>query len=150
VFVGGLLHDLGKLFLDQFFVEQYRIAIQLARAGKVTMLRAEATALGIDHTQIGKRIADKWRLPPTPAAMIAFHHNPQASGRFFEYVACVHAANIIAKHLELGSSGDCIVPDMDAEVVRWLACSPADWDKIYAETLEGFEKAKEFVTVLGR
>ncbi|MDQ2798788.1 MAG: HDOD domain-containing protein, partial [Armatimonadota bacterium] len=28
VFVGGLMHDVGKLFLDQFFPDQYAIAIK--------------------------------------------------------------------------------------------------------------------------
>ena len=149
VFVGGLLHDMGKLFLDQFFPDQYRVAIQLAIVGKVGMYRAEATALGIDHTQVGKRIADNWRLPPAANAMITFHHKPQLSGRYFEYVACVHAANVVAKQLKLGSSGDTVAPTMDAEVAKWLAFSPADWESVNQTVTVEFEKARELVSVMG-
>ena len=148
VFVGGLLHDIGKLFLDQYFAKQYNIAVQLASAGQVGILRAEVTALGLDHASVGKRIAEKWRLPPTPISMIALHHEPRTATEYFEYAATVHAADIVVKQLNLGSSGDNIVPILDAKVERWLSFTPQIWELVHAETLEKFAKANEFVSVL--
>ena len=150
VFVGGLLHDLGKLFLDQYFVEQYRITLQLAVAGNIGMTRAETIALGINHTEVGNRIANNWRLPPAPEAMITWHHEPQAADKFFDYAACVHVADIIVKQLKLGNSGDNnAVPALDSEVERWLDFSPSDWDFVSAQTMLKFEQAKELVSALG-
>ncbi|MDQ2687596.1 MAG: HDOD domain-containing protein, partial [Armatimonadota bacterium] len=62
VFIGGLLHDLGKLFLDQYFPDQYAIALRLAAQAKISIWDAEKTALGVGHALVGKRIADKWNL----------------------------------------------------------------------------------------
>jgi len=55
---------------------------------------------------------------------------------------------IVVKQLNLGSSGDNIVPILDAKVERWLSFPPQIWVLVDAETLEKFAKANEFVSVL--
>jgi len=37
VFIGGLLHDIGKLFLNQYFPDQYAIAIKLAATANISI-----------------------------------------------------------------------------------------------------------------
>lgn len=150
VFVGGLLHDLGKLFLDQYFAEQFHIAIELATRREITLLHAEAMVLGIDHVLVGKRIATNWRFNETSAAMISLHHEPQLAHGAFEHAASVHVADILSKRLKLGWPGDNIVPDLDPQVERWLAFTPEDWEAVEAEILQKFEKAKEIVSELHR
>ena len=49
VFIGDLLHDIGKLFLDQYFPDQYAITIKLAAAANISIWEAEKTALGVGH-----------------------------------------------------------------------------------------------------
>jgi len=147
-FVGGLLHDIGKLFLDQFFAEQYSIAMRLATAANIEILHAEDAALGTDHAVVGKRIATNWRLPQSSTTMISDHHQPKLSGDYFDCVATVHTADIVVRHLGLGLCGDAVEPQLEPHVDKWLAFAPEDWEFVLTQTVERFEKAKEFVSVL--
>jgi HD-like signal output (HDOD) protein len=147
VFVGGLLHDLGKLFLDQYFPDQYTIAIKLARAARISILDSEKTALGIGHSLVGKRVAEKWNLPPTLTAMIALHHQPSYAKDQLELVATVHAADRMARKLGFGDGGDQQIPTLDPEVEKWLAFTPQMWEHVEAVAVPKFEDAKEFMKV---
>ena len=147
VFVGGLLHDMGKLFLDQYFPDQYAIAIKLARAANIGIWDAEKTALGIGHVLVGKRIAEKWNLPPTLTAMIALHHQPTLSQDYFDIVAIVHAADRVARKLNLGDGGDPTVPHLDPKVEQWLAFTPQVWEMIEQDVIKKFDDAKDFMKI---
>ena len=147
VFVGGLLHDIGKLFLDQYFPDQYAIALKLAAAAKISVWDAEKTALGVGHALVGKRVAEKWNLPPSLTSMIMLHHQPAFSKEHFEITAAVQAADMVARKLGLGSGGDALVPALSPEVQQWLSLSAPVWEAIEAETRQRFEGAKEFLTV---
>jgi putative nucleotidyltransferase with HDIG domain len=147
VFIGGLLHDVGKLFLDQYFPDQYAVALKLARTANVSVWDAEKTALGIGHVLVGKRVAEKWNFPTNLTAMIAMHHQPAFSKDVFEHVAIVHAANYLTRKCRIGDSGDRIVPALDPEVEKWLAFSAATWESVQLETVRKFEDAKDFLKV---
>ncbi len=149
VFVGGLMHDVGKLFLDLYFPDQYAVAIKLAQAANISIWDAEKTALGVGHALVGKRIAEKWNLPPSLTSMIMLHHQPAFAKEHFEIVAIIHAADHVARKIHLGNGGDSLVPALTPEVQQWLALSPAVWQAIEAETCLKFEDAKDFLKVTG-
>jgi len=149
VFVGGLLHDIGKLFLDQYFPDQYAIALKLARAAKISIWDAEKTALGVGHALVGKRIAEKWNLPPSLTTMVTLHHQPAFAKEHFEITAVVHAADRIAHKLALGNGGDDLVPPLAPEVQQWLALPQPVWDSIEQETVQKYADSKEFLKMAG-
>ena len=62
------------------------------------------------HALVGKRIAEKWNLPPALTSMIMLHHQPAFSKEHFEITAVVQAADMVARKLGLGSGGDTQVP----------------------------------------
>lgn len=148
VFVGGLMHDVGKLFLDQFFPDQYAIAIKLAAAAKISIWDAEKTALGVGHALVGKRIAEKWNLPLSLTAMITLHHQPTFAKEHFEVTAVIQAADRTARKLALGDPGDGLVPALAPEVEQWLGFTPPIWEAIEQETCRKYEDAKEFLKVV--
>jgi putative nucleotidyltransferase with HDIG domain len=147
VFIGGLLHDLGKLFLDQYFPDQYAIAIKLSRAANIPIWDAEKTALGIGHVLVGKRVAEKWNLPPSLTAMISLHHQATFAKEFFDVVAIVHASDRLAGKLELGSGGSPGIPAMDPEFEKWLAFTPQVWEQVEQDTIKKYEDAKDFMKI---
>ncbi len=148
VFIGGLLHDIGKLFLDQYFPDQYAIAMKLALAAKISIWESEKTALGVGHALVGKRIAEKWNLPPSLTSMITLHHQPAFAKEYFELTATIQAADHVARKLGLGSAGDSLVPVLSPEVEKWLAFSPAVWEAVETDTCRKFEESKDFLQVL--
>jgi putative nucleotidyltransferase with HDIG domain len=148
VFIGGLMHDLGKLFLDQYFPDQYAIAIKLAGAAKISIWEAEKTALGVGHALVGKRIAEKWNLPHSLTSMITLHHQPVFAKEHFELAATIQAADHLVRKMGLGCSGDMLVPPLSPEVEKWLAFTPAIWEAVETETCRKFDDSKEFLNVL--
>ena len=148
VFIGGLMHDIGKLFLDQYFPDQYAIAIKLASAARISIWESEKTALGVGHALVGKRIAEKWNLPHSLTSMITLHHQPVFAKEYFEITACIQAADYVARKLGLGSAGDSLIPPLAPEVEKWLAFSPAVWEAIETDTCRKFDESKEFLSVL--
>ena len=148
VFIGGLLHDIGKLFLDQYFPDQYAIAIKLAAAANISIWEAEKTALGVGHALVGKRIAEKWNLPLSLTAMTTLHHQPVFAKEYFELAATIQAADYVARKLAIGNAGDTLIPALAPEVEKWLAFSPPVWEAVETETCRKFDESKDFLNVL--
>jgi putative nucleotidyltransferase with HDIG domain len=148
VFIGGLLHDIGKLFLDQYFSHQYAVAIKLARAANISIWEAEKTALGVGHVLVGKRVAEKWNLPPSLTAMISLHHQCAYAKEYMEIVSIVHAADYLARRAKLGNGGDNIVPVVAPEVQQWLNFSPEVWETLEAETIAKYDGSQDFLRAM--
>ena len=148
VFIGGLMHDIGKLFLDQYFPDQYAIAIKLASAARISIWEAEKTALGVGHALVGKRIAEKWNLPHSLTSMITLHHQPVFAKEYFEITACIQAADHLARKMGLGNAGDALIPPLAPEVEKWLAFTPPVWEAVETDTCRKFDESKEFLSVL--
>lgn len=94
-FIGGLLHDIGRLVMLDRMAPQYSGAIAKARLDHLPMYRAEQDRLKTDHSIIGKFLAEKWRLSPALIRMIGSHHSPRLA--HYSTEACiVHIADIFA------------------------------------------------------
>ncbi len=74
-FVLGLLHDIGKVVLDQFFRSSFEEAIRESLSeSHVPLYLAERRIIGLDHGQIGGLLFTRWNLPDTITMPITWHH----------------------------------------------------------------------------
>lgn len=71
-YLAGLLHDIGKLAL----VQANSAAQASGGAAAPAVPIAEQAALGFDHTQSGKWLAERWGFPKYLVDGIWFHHHP--------------------------------------------------------------------------
>lgn len=77
-FTLGLLHDLGKIALNNAAPEEYsRVVARVYNEG-VTFVVAERDLFGFDHAELGALVAEKWKLPPRLETAIRLHHTPEA------------------------------------------------------------------------
>ncbi len=67
-FVAGLLHDVGKLIVDDY--------LDPAGGKRQVTLAEEAEAVGLDHAELAQFILEQWRLPETICSAIHDHHAP--------------------------------------------------------------------------
>ena len=102
-FTAGLLHDIGKLILASSHPGRYaEVLAQHAHSG--APLRAvEAEWLGIDHSQVGTRVAEHWRFPKLIVDAITDHHAPSPDSTAFALVRIVHVAVLLARALGTGA-----------------------------------------------
>jgi len=95
LYTAGLLHDLGKLFMVTQFTDDVVKINELRKKKQLSWYEAEKE-YGINHTLIGKVVAETWGLPPLLTKVIANHHNPDTITSYFMFVAIVYIADIFA------------------------------------------------------
>ncbi|MFZ7112997.1 MAG: HDOD domain-containing protein [Desulfatiglandales bacterium] len=74
LFTAALLHDVGKLVLDQYIAENPGELNSLIRQEGLTFAQAEKEVFGIDHAELGGLIAEAWRFPGSLVNSIRNHH----------------------------------------------------------------------------
>lgn len=75
LYFGGLLHDIGKIVLDRFAHDVYRIVIDVTHEECIPMIEAEKKIIGESHETIGGLIMEKWKFPQLLADMARHHHS---------------------------------------------------------------------------
>ena len=123
MFVSGLLHDIGRLIIYQYFPAQAKTLLSLSATSDKLLYQQENCILGGNHTLIGKYLLKTWKLPLELENNIFFHHNPSAAHDPIK-AAIVHLADIMVNALRLGSSGERFVPDFDDKAWDNLDISP--------------------------
>ncbi len=99
-YTAGLLHDMGKLFLDQFVFSDYTRIVDLMLKYKLTLYKAEEQLLGIDHARVGGLIAEKWNFPLVLVEAIHFHHTPSFARGNQKLPAIINVANSFFENKE--------------------------------------------------
>ena len=148
-FVAGLLHDLGKIPLNNCFAEEYRQALELSTIEQGSLPKAEEILLGFDHGQAGKMIADKWQLSQALTELLRFHHTPEnASPNNRQLVSVVALANTYANLFDVGSAGDRF-PDMSRvdELLLQVGLRWHDLSSLHTVVEQEIEKAQVFLQI---
>lgn len=73
-FVFGLLHDVGKIILEQFLAKEVESAHFHSRTNEIPLFEAERSVIGVDHAELGSRLAQQWGLSKDLVGAIAGHH----------------------------------------------------------------------------
>jgi len=95
-YLGGLLHDLGKLVLVSAYPEQYESVI--AESQQQDLLEAEQNHIGATHSEIGSWLVADWNLNSLIGDAISYHHEaPDRVKGAFPLVKIVYAANQLSK-----------------------------------------------------
>src|ERR1044072_2069141 len=98
LFLGGLLHDIGKLFLYSMFTQTYDQVLKYAQDKQIPVLEAEAKMLGLTHGEIGATMASTWKLPQLLGEIISRHEGPFKEGDAPSLFA-VHVGDRLTQHL---------------------------------------------------
>lgn len=96
-FVGGLLHDVGKIFLSQYLPEIFSELLSTMERSdnKMTYHMLEEEYFGISHAEVGGKLLESWMFPQEISDAVSFHHTPSHSETDPYFAACVHIANLL-------------------------------------------------------
>lgn len=108
-FIGGLLHDIGKLALEACLPKSYARVAKLVHDKGVCVTEAEREVLGLDHTVAGRHLAARWKLPSSIQAVAWLHHQagdalPSSIG-WGNLIRIVRLADHLVRQQGIGFSG---------------------------------------------
>ena len=148
-FVSGLLHDVAKIVEDQYFHEEFMKAVTKSKNELISLLECERQELGMDHSLIGRRVADKWNLPLKITKVIGYHHQPEfAGGEDQEITSIVHVADVLVKIRKIGDSGNYGSIEINKTAIAALKLNKKDLAEIVQKLILEMKKAEEFLKII--
>ena len=150
LFVSGLLHDIGIIFLQFYFPKEYKQVRELVKRG-MELCKAEDDVIGINHSKVGQYISEKWNLPAKIGQSIGNHHLHVALGEIEAqdvHWQIVNLANQMSKQVFLGKPYE----DMDGydrrkAIVKNLKLSNEDYEYINCNLLSEVLKVANYLEV---
>lgn len=101
-YTAGLLHDIGKVVLDQYVVNLHPLFYRKLHEDELSLLEVEREVLGVTHTEVGARLAELWTLPDILREAIVCHHAPGASTLDPELTHLVYLADLLMSRFQVG------------------------------------------------
>jgi putative nucleotidyltransferase with HDIG domain len=104
-FVGGLMHDLGKVVMNNETPDLFGEVLMNIYNDGVDSIEAEESVYGYNHARIGALVAQKWGFPDALVKIIANHHLQTGTTESLledNVLACVHLADNACKFLGIG------------------------------------------------
>ncbi len=131
IYTAGLIHDIGKMALENHGKISYSDFIDhYARADKHSLLNSEEDFYGINHEQIGFILCQQWQLPEIITAIVAHHHSTDSEDKLYcEYkkeIAIVAMANYLAWIHGIGSFKLGRPPRLSTSVLENIAFNAID------------------------
>jgi putative nucleotidyltransferase with HDIG domain len=138
-FLGGLLHDIGKLVMDSYFQDQWKKIQKGAKEKKTDPLVLEKELLGIPHTEVGEYLARHWQLSEIHQMAIRYHHvlppEKTTDAPLFRYCAVITCADQLVRWMCLGSSGYAPLGPIKEDVWKHLNIHEVKLEEILRNTL---------------
>lgn len=143
IFSAAILHDIGKIILDQYDHDNYARAMTEASNPLLgeEILKAEQHNCDVTHQYIGHYVAEGWNLPEPLADVILYHHSPFESENQKDLSLVVYLGNILS-HLILDYEVFSIKP-FDEEILSHYGLSEDDLAAIFAELKQEAEQLND-------
>ncbi len=144
-FIGGLLHDFGKVVLAQFLPVEFKQALTASAADGSSLHTALQQIIGADHAVVGAMLVSKWRFAPDLIDTIA--HQFETDQKDSALFACVYTANQISKRLGFGFGGNHCVYALPSAVAKRMGGSLEEIITSAGDMNAAFEDAKLFARI---
>lgn len=104
-YVGGLLHDVGKIVMASAFPSYFTEIHRQVKEDARLLLEAENDVLGMDHCEVGALYLEAHRIPDSVVQIARFHHEPEKCPGPNNIVAVVQIADLLAHSTGVGGQG---------------------------------------------
>ncbi len=146
IHTASLLHDVGKLALSSLYGKEYKSVREKVDTEGINTLDAENEILGFGHSDVGLWLCNKWKLPSSVIAPIAYHHKvDEAQKEDIINVSIVHLADIVCYGAGIGNNGNCAVPLFNKAAKDKLHIEERDIDNMTKDLQGEEEKVQAFM-----
>jgi HD-like signal output (HDOD) protein len=150
LFIAGLLHDVGKIVLDQYVPDKFGEVVNLVRTRDILISEAETEILGVTHADVGAWLFEKWNLSKGLTDTVRCHHNPALAGESQRFAEIIHVADVLVRALRFGNGGDQKIPAIQESAWRSLGLQESELDGLLSQTAAEIEKAMIFLDFINK
>jgi putative nucleotidyltransferase with HDIG domain len=148
LYTAALLHDVGKIIMGEYVHVLFEKIMDKVKSNKCSFLVAEEEVIGINHADLGGRIAAHWNFPHEIRDAIAYHHRPD----LFEEKDKTNAWMVYLSDqasLMMGIDGgvDALAYTGLEDVMRYFNLRMIDLEKSFIVLLDDLEKAKDLLYI---
>ena len=150
-FTAGLLHDIGKIIMEQYFHDDFVRALEVAQERQISQNEAEELVLGVGHAQLGGWLATQWNIPSNIVEAITHHHDPLAAKGHKNLCSLVHLSNDFCNISGIGISGNGSIDTLENDPAWKILqednpqIGEINVKQFTIELESGVERAREFV-----
>ena len=129
-YTAGLLHDIGKVVLDQFINSSFPLFYRELNEEEKNFSDVEKQVLGTDHTEVGQVLAENWSFPETLVAAIRHHHKPENATQHSELVHIVYLADLLMSRFNTGLELERLNTDALAKRLETIGLSISEFPRL--------------------
>lgn len=150
-FIAGLVHDIGKIIMDEHIPTDYAKALSTARGSQRPLYQVEFELFKFDHMDLGMSLAERWQMPSMILKCVANHDRSSEIDNEPDPICkrilqLVSMANQISKAMGLGDGGDRLLGGISDDLAAWTRLENG-LPKTFKE--EVYKELNEYRTFLG-
>jgi len=149
IFTAALLKDIGKVILNTYVKDSFEAINKAVQDNGLTFLDAEKEVIGIDHAELGARVAEQWNFSPVMVNIIRNHHHPENVLPDDLSIPIIYMADCICMMMGMGVGSDGLAYRYYQDIVDRLHFSDIDIQKTIAGFREKLENIEELVSMSG-
>lgn len=149
LFTSALLKDIGKVVLNAYVEDAYEEIKARVIDDGYTFIEAEKEIFGIDHAELGAKVAEKWKFSADMVDIIRNHHNPERSSSTGLHLPIIYLADSICMMIGIGVGADGLAYRYQQDIVDKLQFDDVDLQQTIADFWGNLRTIEELVQLSG-
>ncbi len=149
LYTAALLHDVGKIIMGEFVRDEMRKITYLVAEHHMSFLEAEEMVLGINHADLGGKIAEHWNFPIEIRDAVAFHHRPdllEKTDKIMPWI--VYMADEACLMLGIGSAVEGLAQRAVGELLKKFNLRMRDLEQSMLLLSDDLKSARELLSIV--
>lgn len=142
-FTAGLLHDIGKVVLNEYVGKDLVEIINLVNNEQLSFDQAEEQVIGCTSAEVGGRLAEKWQLPDPIVRSVRHHRTPGALNPSDALVDTVYLADCVCMMCGVGLGTDGLCYRTDSEVMERYQLKGGELETVGVEMFLELKRVQE-------
>jgi putative nucleotidyltransferase with HDIG domain len=149
LYTTALLHDIGKVIMGEFVDESFMKIYDIVSSKGISFLEAEGEVIGIDHAELGGKIASQWNFPADMREAIVYHHRPDLMPDADNNNAwLIYLADQACIMMGIGLGNDGLAYRGLSEAIIRFKFRQRDFEECIMMMLGDLERAKELLGIV--
>ena len=145
LFTAALFHDIGKVVLNVYVDRYFERIMGLVNTGDHSFPEAESSMIGINHAELGGKIAESWGFPDHIVRAIRLHHRPDETSADDVITPIIYLANIITLSVGIGLGRDGLSYRGRQEIMKRYGLKAKDLQGIMVDFYDQYSAAGDIL-----